>query len=363
MKYVNLFLVAIAVVALVVVVRPVLCSCCFAVVIAYLLNPVVNRMEAVGLPRMVSSFAIVFSCTCVLGALVVFLTPILYSQALGIVKLLVDRAPFIDLKDLKGLLSASGLPSYRDIINDTGDPLSFVTKSLVHGDNAELLKLLNSASGYFGKAVVGVAHSSIGVGASIIKMLLTLLLSFYILGSWNSLLGRINDLVPPRHRVSFLHCARRVDEVIAAYLRGQTLVCLLLSCYYCVCFVVMGLDYSLILGFVSGLMTFVPYVGPILCCVLGVGISMSQGLGLAKAATVVLMFIVGQTVESNVITPLIVGKKLSLNQVWIVLGMVVFSSHAGIAGALLAVPVTAILSVFTQFVVEKYTTSRFYLGR
>ena len=363
-KYVNYLLVALLSVALLVVMRPVLYSCGVAVIVAYLFNPLVNRLEKVGLPRMVSSFVIILTSTGTLGALAVLLMPILYSQALDIVKLCIDKVPFINLEDLKKVLSTSGIPVYKDIVDDFEDPISFIKQGMLHSGHVEFLKIFQSASNYFGKAIVGLAHSSVGVGSSIIKVFMTFVLSFYILGNWPVISRIIFDLVPKRHLQSFSDCTACIDEIISTYLRGQTLVCLFMACYYCFCFMAIDLEYSLVLGLFSGLMTFIPYVGPVLCAILSVCVAVSQGLGVGKVIIVLsLMFIIGQTAESNLVTPAIIGKRLSLCPAWLIIGMVVLSSHIGFFGTLLSVPLTAILKVLTQFVVRRYISSTFYLRK
>ncbi|MFV9838670.1 MAG: AI-2E family transporter [Aaplasma endosymbiont of Hyalomma asiaticum] len=363
-RYVNYILAALMTVVILVVMRPVLCSCSVAVIVAYLFNPLVNRMEKIGFSRMVSSFVIILTSTGAVGTLAVLLMPILYSQALDIVKLCIDRVPFINLEDLKRVLSASGIPVYKDIVDDVGDPISFIKQSILSNEHVEFFKVFQNASSYFGRAIVGIAHSSVGVGSSIIKVLTTFVLSFYILGHWPVISRAVFDLVPKRYLQSFSDCVACVDEIISTYLRGQTLVCLVMACYYCFCFMSIGLEYSLVLGLISGMMTFIPYVGPVLCAILSICIAISQGLGMGKAIMVLsIMFTVGQTIESNLITPAIVGKRLSLCPAWLIIGMVVLSSHIGFFGALLSVPLTAILKVLTEYVVSRYTISAFYLRK
>ncbi|SCV65722.1 pheromone autoinducer 2 transporter [Anaplasma phagocytophilum] len=361
-KYINLLLVALVVVGIGLFLRPVLYACIYALFIAYLLNPIVTKLALIGMSRAVASFVIICASAGVIGTLIVMLMPVLYSQALGVIKLLIDRVPFLNLEDIKDILSSSGLPSYQEIKSATENPLNLLTSDLFRGDGAEFLKLFKDAPSYFVKAVSGIAHSSLGIGSSIVTILTSLLLSFYILANWPSITKIALELIPRSYVRDFALCFQKIDEVISSYLRGQTLVCLVLACYYSFCFVVIRLEYSLVMGFVSGLLTFLPYIGPSLCCILSVCIAISQGFGITKVVLVALMFLVGQMIESYVVTPGIVGKRLALNQAWLVMGVVVFSSHAGFWGALLSVPFTAILSVLIQFAVKKYKTSNFYLS-
>ncbi|MGN7661293.1 MAG: AI-2E family transporter [Anaplasma sp.] len=361
MKYINCLIGVCCAAVLVLVMRPVLSPCCIAAVLAYLLNPLVNKLESVGLPRVVSSFVIVFSFVTVLATFFVLLTPVAYSQALEMAKLLVDRLPFLDVEKVKDLLQTYDL-QYDDVVGAVSAAAS-LPDDILKGDSATFLRLLHGLYKNFGKVVMGIVHSGVGLGSLLIKTLLTLVLSFYILESWPSLVKNVLNMVPKRHVGVFSECMSKMDSKVSAYIRGQTTICLILSLYYCVCFLVVGLEYSLVMGFMSGIMSFVPYLGPILCTALGTGMAVLQGMRWTSTVAVVLIFAVGHVVESNVITPVLISRNLNLNPGWLVVGMVVFSAHAGLLGALVAVPVTAMVSVLAQFAVERYTRSNFYLGR
>lgn len=361
MKYVNFSLIALAFVILAVIARPVLPACCVAVVIAYLLNPVVSRLETLGLHRMFSSFAIILSGTGIFGAVLLLLIPILYTQTLEVMKVLVNMIPFMHPGDLKGLLNDSSLSPYREIVENAERPWSLLFNGkLFQEGNKEFLKLFHSVSGYFGRAVVALANSGMDFGISMVKVFVTLLLSFYMLGKWPEITRCVYDLIPRHYLSDFSDCITKVDEVISSYLHGMILVCLVLSCYYCLCFFLIDLDYSLVLGVMSGLAAFVPYIGPLLCAVLVVCVAISQSLGITKVSLIGAMLLVGHIAESNFITPLIVGKKLSLSPAWLIIGMVVLSSHLGILGTLMAVPITATIGVLAQLLFKKYTQSSFY---
>ncbi|MCU7611358.1 AI-2E family transporter [Anaplasma capra] len=347
--------------ALTLVMWPVLPSCCVAAVVAYLLNPLVNRLESVGLPRPVSSFIIVFSSVSLLTASLVFLVPVVYSQTLEIAQLLADKLPLgAGVEGIKNAIRAHNVLRYGVI--DAVNSATLSPSNLFSSENAEFIKLLSMLYKNFTKVVVGVVQSGVGIGSIAVKMLITLLLSFYILSSWPVVVKNILLMVPRRHLESFSHFMSRVDNIVSAYIRGQTSVCIVMSIYYCICFTVASLGYSLVLGFVSGIMTFIPYVGPVLCAVLGVCLALLQGFSWTNTAAVVLIFVVGNVVESNIVTPVLISKKLDLNPGWVVVGVVVFSAHAGFLGALVSIPVTAIVGVLTQFAVEKYKRSSLYLG-
>ncbi|MGN7678345.1 MAG: AI-2E family transporter [Anaplasma sp.] len=361
MKYINCLIGVFCAAALVLVMRPVLSPCCIAAVLAYLLNPLVNKLESIGLPRVISSFVIVFSFVAVFATFLVFLTPVAYSQALEMVKLLADKLPFLNVEKVKDLLQAYDL-HYDDVV-DAVSAAASLPDDLFKGDSAAFLKLLHGLYKNFGKVVMAVVHSGVGLGSLLIKILLTLMLSFYILESWPLLVKNVLSMVPKRHVVTFSECMSKMDSKVSAYIRGQTTICLILSLYYCICFLAVGLKYSLVMGFMSGIMSFVPYLGPILCTALGIGMAILQGMSWTSTVAVILIFAVGHAVESQVITPVLIGRNLNLNPGWLVVGVVVFSAHAGLLGALVAVPVTAMVSVLAQLAMERYTRSNFYLGR
>ncbi len=361
-KYLNCLLGAGCAAVLVFVMRPVLPLCCVAAVLAYLLNPLVNRLESIGLPRPVSSFAIIFSSVGVFAALLVFLVPIAYSQTLALAKLLVDKLPFAGVEGIKNALLAYDMLRYDGVIGAM-NPEALSPHNLFSGNHVEFIKLLDGLYKNFIKVAVGVVQSGVGIGTIAAKVFITLLLLFYILGSWPIVVKNALLMVPRHYLEGFSHCMSKIDSIVSAYIRGQTTVCLIMLIYYCICFAVVGLEYSLVLGVISGIMTFIPYIGPILCALLGACLAILQDFSWTGTAAVILVFVVGNVVESNIITPVLLSKKLDLNPGWVVIGMVVFSAHAGLLGALVSIPVTAIVSVLTHFAVEKYKHSNFYLGK
>ncbi|MEH0831500.1 AI-2E family transporter [Anaplasma bovis] len=347
----------------IIIARPVLASCFTATAVAYLLNPIVNKLEQSGTPRSVSSFLIIFAAACMLCGVVVFLTPVLYSQALGIIKLLMDKVPFIDLDEIMNSISMGNSVLDDDLEAPYSGPMEFITENLLSKSSDDLLKFFRETYRYFGKLIAGIATSSVGIGNYIVKVFISFLLSFYILWHWPVIVKNIMLLIPKRYVKNFSSFMAMVDDIVSSYLRGQLTVCIIMSCYYCGCFVAVGLEYSLIVGFISGLMIFIPYIGPIFSVVLGICVALYQDMGTTSMTIVAAIFIVGHVLEAHVITPAIIGTKLHMSPAWLVIGMVVLTYHAGFLGALLSFPLTAILGVLVQDAVKRYLNSGFYLGK
>ena len=157
--------------------------------------------------------------------------------------------------------------------------------------------------------------------------------------------------------------ARDIDTAIAGYVRGQTGVCLILGSYYAVALSVVGLNFGLLIGLISGLITFIPYVGSMTGLVLSVGVAIAQFWPDWTWVLVVLgIFLVGQFVEGNILAPKFVGENIGLHPVWLMFAMFAFGYLFGFVGLLVAVPLAAAIGVLVRFALRRYLASPLYTG-
>jgi predicted PurR-regulated permease PerM len=171
--------------------------------------------------------------------------------------------------------------------------------------------------------------------------------------------------VPPRHRPTARRLAGEIDGAVTGFVRGQSLVCLILGSFYAVGLFFVGLNFGVLIGMISGFLTFIPYVGTLTGFMLSVGVALAQwwptGDWLHIGLTVG-VFVIGQFLEGNVISPKLVGDSVGLHPVWLMFALLAFGSLFGFLGLLLAVPVAASLGVLVRFGIERYLESRLYRG-
>ncbi|MEQ8341143.1 MAG: AI-2E family transporter [Marinovum algicola] len=310
--------------------------------IAYLLDPVADRLERAGLSRAASVAVITVLAMVVFVLLSLLVVPTLVRQAAD----LVNIAPqlFTNLKDF--LVSR-----FPDLV----DSESAVRQSLV-----SIGERVQEYGGKFLETVLSSAASIINV---VLLFVIVPVVSVYLLVDWDRMVARIDDLLPRDHAPVIRQLARDIDRTLASFIRGMGMVCLILGTYYAVALMLAGLQFGLIVGFIAGLITFIPYVGALVGGALAVGLALFQFWGdWLQIAAVALIFVVGQVIEGNFLTPKLVGDSVGLHPVWLLLALSVFGSLFGFVGMLVAVPVAAALGVIARFATRQYLDSRLYRG-
>ena len=167
-----------------------------------------------------------------------------------------------------------------------------------------------------------------------------------------------------QHRETVRGLAREMDAAIAGFVRGQSAVCLILGSFYAVALTLTGLNFGLLIGLVSGLITFIPYVGSMTGLVLAVGVAIAQFWPdwTCRSCCVLGIFLVGQFLEGNVLQPKLVGESIGLHPVWLMFALFAFGYLFGFVGLLLAVPLAAAIGVLVRFALRQYLASPFYTG-
>lgn len=310
--------------------------------IAYFLDPVADRLEEAGLSRV--SATVVISLGAILMFLIVALTviPMLVTQAIS----LVETAPELFMQ-LETFLS-NRFPG----IMDEGGPISTALAKIgevVQARGGEILQaLLSSAQG-----VVNV----------VVPLVIAPVVAFYLLLDWDRMVEQVDRLLPRDHAPVIRQIAGQIDRTLAAFVRGQSTVCLVLGTFYAVALMFVGLNFGIVAGFIAGLLTFIPYVGALVGGALAIGLALFQFWGdWWSIGLVAGIFAVGQVLEGNVITPKLVGKSVGLHPVWLIFALSAFGTLFGFVGMLVAVPVAASIGVIVRFVISQYEDSRLYQG-
>jgi predicted PurR-regulated permease PerM len=169
--------------------------------------------------------------------------------------------------------------------------------------------------------------------------------------------------VPVPHRPVVRSLALAMDSAVAGFVRGQAMVCLLLGGFYAVSLSMVGLNFGLLIGIVSGVITFIPYVGSLTGFVLAMGVAIVQFFpDWSMIGTVLAIFVAGQTIEGYVLSPKLVGDSIGVHPVWLMFALFAFGYLFGFVGLLLAVPLTAVAGVLVHFAIARYMQSSLYQG-
>jgi predicted PurR-regulated permease PerM len=174
---------------------------------------------------------------------------------------------------------------------------------------------------------------------------------------------KIDHLLPRDHAPIIRRLAREIDATLASFIRGMGTVCLILGTYYAVALMAVGLQFGLVVGALAGLVTFIPYVGALMGGALALGLALFQFWGdWLSIALVAAIFVSGQVIEGNFLTPRLVGSSVGLHPVWLIFALSAFGTLFGFVGMLVAVPVTAALGVIARFAIAEYRSGRLYRG-
>ena len=310
--------------------------------IAYLLDPIVDRLERLGTGRVLGTILILMVAFFVLFFIFLLLIPLAIDQF----RLLAAAAP-----DLVTSVQALVLNQIASI-----SPESEALNSTV----SNLSTMAQEKLGIIFGSVMASAISLIDV---IMLMVITPVVAVYLLVDWDRILEKINELLPLDHASVVRSLASEIDSTLSAFVRGMIAVCLVLGIYYATALSLIGLEFGLIIGFIAGLVSFIPYVGALLGGVLAIGLALIQFWGdFELVALVVGVFIIGQILEGNILTPKLVGNSVGLHPVSLILALSLFGAFFGFIGLLLAVPLAASAGVILRFFIKKYKMSRLFLG-
>jgi predicted PurR-regulated permease PerM len=194
-------------------------------------------------------------------------------------------------------------------------------------------------------------------------LLVTPFVAFYLLRDWDRIVARVDGLLPRDHAEEIRGLAREIDRKVAAFVRGQLLVGFLLGVFYAVGLVLIGLNYGLLIGLASGILSFIPYLGFTVGFVTSITIAIVQFWpNWPWIAATVLVFLVGQLLEGYVLQPRMIGRNVGLHPVWLIFSLFAFGLLFGFVGLLVAIPAAAAVGVLLRFAVERYRASPLYRG-
>jgi predicted PurR-regulated permease PerM len=194
-------------------------------------------------------------------------------------------------------------------------------------------------------------------------VVVTPVVAFYLIYDWHRMLRTADSWIPVNQRETVRQLAREIDAAIAGFVRGQTAVCLILGSFYAVALTLSGLNFGLLIGLISGVITFIPYVGSMTGLILALGVAVAQFWPHYSSILMVLgIFLVGQFLEGNLLAPKLVGESVGLHPVWLIFALLAFGYLFGFVGLLVAVPLAATIGVLARFALQRYRASSLYTG-
>lgn len=314
---------------------PVLTPFAAAFVIAYVTNPMTERLVSWRLSRTMAVTVIFIGLTLLMLVVTLMLVPTLQRQLLAF---------------------AQRLPHYLDVAqsavipwlkNNMGAQLELLDineiKAAITGHWRELGSMI-------GKLAGRVSRSGMALVGLIGNLVLIPLIAFYLMRDWHGLMGAIRSRIPSQYKAVALTLAAETDSVLAAFMRGQLAVMAALAVIYSVGLSLVGLDMALPLGLLAGAVSFVPYLGFIVGMVAAGVAALMQFQSLVMLGAVLSVFLVGQLLESFVLTPRLIGDRLGLHPVAVIFAIMAGGQLFGFVGVLLALPVAAVATVVLHHV-------------
>ena len=312
--------------------------------VAYLFDPVCDRLERAGLSRTLATSVVtlVFVAILVLGLLL--LLPVVIGQLTSLLERLPDYIESLRgqlasvISTLESRLSPEIMARVREALADSGGKIA----------------------GWITDLLTGLVTGGVALANLLSLIFITPVVSFYLLRDWDRIVERVDGWLPRASVGVVREQTSLVDETLAGWVRGQFSVCLVLGTFYAIALTVAGLDFGLVIGLMAGLLSFVPFVGAAVGLVGSVGLAVVQFDDWLRIAIVAAIFFIGQIAEGNFLTPRLVGDRVGLHPVWVIFALLAGGALFGFVGVLLAVPVAATIGVLVRFLLQRYLESDLY---
>src|SRR5215510_11341033 len=334
-----------SVIAVVILLRGALLPFVAGMVLAYLLHPVVSRVERLGMGRLLATLAVMVFSVGTIAVLLVLTVPAIISE----LSYFAESLP-VYLKRLQTLTTDPSRPWLSKIV---GEGLGEAERSF--GD------LTSVAADWLGTFL----HSIWSGGQALISIasltVVAPIVACYLIYDWDRMIAAIDRWVPPVYRGTVRTLASEIDDTIRGFVRGQSLLCLALAAFYALALSLIGLNHGVLIGIASGLLSFIPYLGSLTGLVVAMCVAIAQFWpSWTSVFLVVAVFFVGQSLADYVLAPYLVGRKVHLNPVWMMFALFAFGYLFGFVGLLIAGPLAAAIGVLMRFALRQYYASPLY---
>jgi predicted PurR-regulated permease PerM len=312
--------------------------------IAYLFDPLVDRLHQHRVPRGLASFIVLVLFFLVAVLVLLLIVPLLQAEIGDLVRR-VPQLVTLSQRVFDHLMAVAE---------------RYATPEDMQRARAAVGARIGDVFGWFVQLLQTVLTSSVALFNVLSLVFITPVVAFFLLRDWDRMLARIDSWLPRRHAPVIRAEVAKVDATLSGFLRGQGTVCFLLGAFYAIALTVVGLDFGLVIGVVIGLISFIPFAGSIVGALLSIGLTAVQFGDWTHILVVAGIFVFGQAVEGNFLTPKLVGDRVNLHPVWVIFALLAFGALFGFLGVLLAVPIAAILGVLVRFALARYLASPLY---
>lgn len=336
-----LFLIASAVYSLSTVAFPFL----LGLIGAYALNGLVSRMEKMHISRGVSSAILILGVLFLLTLLMIVAFPYLEQQLFHLavsVPGLVDNV-FNYLR-----------PFLEQMAEKFGTPQPTELKSQLTSHLGDILT-------WSIRLITNLLTNGMALANMLSLIILSPIIMFYLLKDWPKLIAGIDTHIPLRYVAAVRYHAQTMDLTLSAYAKGQAIVCLVLMILYATTLWAIGLDQGVFVGFLTGFLSFIPYLGLIIGLLTSIAIAFTQIHGIFIWKVIAVFAIIG-LIESNILSPRLIGEKVGLHPVWIIFSLLAGGTWFGFIGIILALPVAAMIGVLVRVMLDLYLASPLYIG-
>jgi predicted PurR-regulated permease PerM len=318
-----------------------------AIVVAYFLSPLADRLQSLGINRVVAALLIVGLLAVLVTLALVLLVPILAEQ----LRQLVTALP-AEMQRLRLFV--------EDLARSWLGPDFLSVQGAIEKVHTEVAQ---NWTGFAGALMASIWSRGLALVNFASLVLITPVIVFYLLIDWHPMLARIDNALPRDHAPTIRRLAGQINDAVAAFIRGQGAICLMLGIFYGVGLSWARLDYGLLIGLSTGLLAFIPVVGWLVGLIVASTLAIIQFWPeLTPVAKVVGVLVAGMAIDAAFLSPRFVGGKIGLHPVWMIFALFVFSYLFGLVGTLVAVPLAAAMGVLVRFAVEVYLGSSVYKG-
>lgn len=315
--------------------------------LAYFLDPVADRLERLGLSRMIATLVILISFIVIFVLALMIFVPILISQ-------LADfgtRLPTYVAR-LQELVASQNAEWIKNLLGVDSSALKNSIGSIL-SQGAGFMSTLIQSIWSSGKTLLDIAG----------LFVVTPVVAFYTLYDWDKMVAKVDSWIPRDHVPAVRQIFTDINSAIAGFVRGQGTLCLILGLLYAAGLTVVGLNFALLIGLFAGLISFIPYVGSLVGLVIALGVAIVQFWpDWLMVGAVLLVFGVGQFIEGNILQPKLVGESIGLHPVWLMFALFAFGALFGFVGLMVAVPAAAAVGVLVRFAIARYMASPLYRG-
>ena len=327
------------------VLRSVLMPFVAGILLAYLLDPMVDRLQKLKVSRTWATLIVCIMTMLIVMPCISLLVGMIENQ----VSLLLQTTP-----KYLSLIMAKLKPVLQNMTERFPDLKEANLEGLIKANIGNGMKIA-------GKVLKGLMSNGFALINLISLLLIMPVVTFYMLRDWDDFVKKVESLLPKKSKKSIMEGFKEIDKIISGFIRGQLSVCLFLGLFYSIGLKLVGLELGLLVGFIAGIISFIPYVGSITGFVLGCVLAFAQYGDITHVLYVIAVFMLGQFIEGNFLTPKLVGESVGLHPVWVMFALLAGGVLLGFLGLMLAVPLAAIIGVLVRYGIKRYKQSSLYL--